>query len=170
MNMIEEKINALHNGDSANAMYSFTAEDLFASLREEERKLLRRHGLRLRVDKVTNDGLNALCSCYRARKPFLRARPQDNEIADLAHVALKDLNRFGIRPMISVVAKEKAGVVAMDHTDPFGTRTAIGVAGLEHVLLPVRSTVQPPQTGTRDVHRTSGIERVTAPLIKSTVR
>ena len=144
--MEEKRRKILAAAESAKAVNGFTAEDLLQSLGKEERRLRRRHGVHLHVDKVTNDGLNALCSCYNAGRSFWRVRQDDHEIVHLAHIALKDLSRVGIRPLITVVYKEEGVIRVLDPTDPFGARTAMGEAGLDHLHQWVRPAVPTPQT------------------------
>jgi len=105
-------------------------------LHTQQRTLARRNGMRLRVDKVTADGKNALCTCYYESGSFWRTAPVHYEVVDLAHDALKDLLRFGMRPMVSVVCGVPKSLANMDAADPFELLKAIRVAGLEHLFIP----------------------------------
>jgi hypothetical protein len=87
---------------------------------QEERRLLDRHGVRLRVDRITRDGRYALCSVCQVKRPFLRPLRSKLELVALAHSAFGKLDLFGMRTLISVVPKGPlTEFPAVDPNDPF---------------------------------------------------
>lgn len=108
-------------------------QELIEQLGMEERMLLRRHGVRLRVDGITRDRRYALCSAYQAKRPFLRPLLSNIELVAMAHRAFAKLNLFGMQTLISVVPKGPLTVFpAVDPKDPFQLHVALdGAAKLD---------------------------------------
>ncbi len=116
--------------------------DLIAHLCAQERRLLRRHGVRLRLEKITTDGQNAFCSVGQVRRPFFRSMLSVDELIALAHTALVSLHWVGLRPLISALPPgSKKTFAPTDKNDPFGFCHAIRDAGTEEVLLPGTQSV-----------------------------
>jgi len=128
-NMKKEEGGTTPDDGSINAMNGIYTDELFAGLHMQERRLLRRNGLRIRVDKVTADGQNAMCTCYCGSGPFWHTELPHYEAVNIAHTALKELVRFGVRPMVSVVSGVPKDLATMDVGDPFGLRSALRNAG-----------------------------------------
>ncbi len=111
------------------------AVDLLAYLRKQETMLLRRYGVRLRVDKITADGRNAIGSVCQVRRPFFRAALSTDELIALAHSALIPLHLVGLRPLVSALAPEPKKVFApAEKNDPFRLCNALREAGTLEVL------------------------------------
>lgn len=101
--------------------------DLLTRLRKHERMLLRRYGMRLRVDKVTSDGKSALCSIAQVRRRWFRSARSTQELIEVAHAALMPLHRVGLSPLISCLPRQpKAAFPVVDKNHPFG---------IQHILL-----------------------------------
>ncbi len=101
-------------------------KELTDHLSVQERSLLRRHGVRLRVDKVTDDGRYALCSACQIERSFFRPLLSDIALVSIAHQAFMKLNLFGLQTLISVVPKGPLTVFpAVDPQDPFQLRYAL---------------------------------------------
>ena len=95
-------------------------EGLIDHLTEQERWLLRKHGVRLRVDKITSDGRYALCSSCQTKRSLFRPLLSDIALVALAHRAFMRLNIFELQTLISVVPKGPlTPFLAMDPKDPF---------------------------------------------------
>lgn len=117
------------------------AADLLAQLCRKERSLLRRHGVRLRVDKITADGRSAICSAGQVRRGFLRSALSTEKLVSLAHAALVPLNQVGLQPFVSVLVDEpRSTFTSRKEEDPFGLRNALREAGMEEMLLPAPSS------------------------------
>ncbi len=111
--------------------------DLLNQLRDAEHSLLRQHHVRLRVDKVTSDGRNALCVASQVRSRFLRQDLAAEEIIAACHGALSTLHRVGLNPLIGTVPRTTfAGLQKPDPNDPFLLRSALHAAGFETMLRP----------------------------------
>jgi len=124
------------------------AIQLLANLQDQEPWLQHRYGVRVRVDKVTADGRNALCSACQVRHPFFLAKISAFALVALAHLVLKDLHRFGITPLISTLpARSIPPFVAIEKGDPFRLRDALRAAGKEGILLEKGSVAPIPLPG-----------------------
>lgn len=109
--------------------------DFIRHLHEQEKWLRRRHGIRLRFDKLAVDEHTVLCTCSKAARWFFRAAPPDHEIIELAYTAVKDLHLIGLRPMISVAhGGPRRSFRRIEPNDPFRLRSALHMAGLAHLL------------------------------------
>lgn len=101
-------------------------QGLIDHLGQKERLLLRRHGVRLRVDGITRDGRYALCTACQVRRPLLRLRLSNIELVAIAHSAFARLNRFGVQTLIAVVPKGPLTVFPdLDPNDPFKLHVAL---------------------------------------------
>ncbi len=110
--------------------------ELIERLAGQERSLLRRYGVRLRVDKVTDDGRYALCSACQVEQSFFRPLLPDITLVTLAERAFMTLNTFGLKTLISVVPKGPlTAFPALDPLDPFHLRNALDTAAREQVRL-----------------------------------
>lgn len=99
--------------------------DLIEHLASQERVLLRKHRVRLRVDKITVNGSCALCSVYQTRHSFFRPLLSDPALASLAHRFLMKLNNLGLQTLVSAVPKGPLTTFkALDRNDPFNLCTA----------------------------------------------
>ncbi len=109
--------------------------DLIARMHDIERLLLRKHGVHLRVNKISADKRNALCSISQ-KAPSMFRTPLPNEVLlEKAHCALIPLHTIGLRPLVSVSRTLPPGTVAMNGPqDPFGLRLALREAGMEDVM------------------------------------
>jgi hypothetical protein len=97
--------------------------------------LLRRHGVRLRVDKITADGRNAICSACQVRRPIFRSMLSSDELIAIAHTALIPLHLIGLRPLVSALSPEPKQVFApIGKNDPFLLCHALREAGTLEVL------------------------------------
>ncbi|MBK8500130.1 MAG: hypothetical protein IPL52_15230 [Flavobacteriales bacterium] len=102
---------------------------LLDHLGQEERSLLRRHGVRLRVDGITRDRRYALCSACQVRRPFFKTKLTDIALVAVAHRSFAKLNLFGMQTLISVVPKGPlTAFPAMDPHDPFQLHYALDAA------------------------------------------
>ncbi|HMC96302.1 MAG TPA: hypothetical protein VKG92_01490 [Flavobacteriales bacterium] len=111
---------------------------LTAHLRDQETWLFRKYRIRFRVDRVTRDGQNALCSCFQSRRPIFQRPLPDHDLIDLTHGAVKALYLSGLRPMISIVPPELRSLFPpMDGSDPFHLNAALG-AGEETIPASLR--------------------------------
>lgn len=111
--------------------------DLLASLAKAEYTLMRKQGVRLRVEKVTLDGQNALCSATQVQRRLWRADLTQEAIVELCQAALSPLYRIGLSPLIR--AHSRTSVVhfePIDMSDPFLLSSAMLVAGVERSMLP----------------------------------
>lgn len=107
-------------------------KELTDHLSVQERSLLRRHGVRLRVDKVTDDGRYALCSACQIERSFFRPLLSDIALVSIAHRAFMKLNLFGLQTLISVVPKGPLTMFpAVDPKDPFQLCDALQAAARE---------------------------------------
>ena len=107
---------------------------LIEHLGQEERSLLRRHGVRLRVDGITRDGRYALCSTCQVKRSFLRPILSNIALVAIAHRAFAKLNLFGMQTLISVVPKGPLTVFPeVDPQDPFRLHDALDAAAREDV-------------------------------------
>lgn len=106
--------------------------DLLYHLRKRERLLLRRYGVRLRVDKITADGKSALCSIAQVRRPWFRPVHSADVLIELAHATLMPLHHVGLSPLVSVLpCGPKTQLPNMDKNDPFNVHRALLHAGQE---------------------------------------
>jgi hypothetical protein len=106
-------------------------QGLIDHLGREERSLLQRHGVRLRVDGITRDGRYALCSTCQVKRSFLRPMLSNIALVAIAHRAFAKLNLFGMQTLISVVPKGPLTVFpAVDPHDPFQLCEALATAAL----------------------------------------
>lgn len=111
--------------------------DLMTQLHTAERHLLGRHSIRLRVDRVTADGRNAICSAAQVQYRLFRADHRSDEIASICHEALNSLYRVGLTPLIGTLQRSNNKAFGrMDPRDPFQLRKALLTAGREELLLP----------------------------------
>lgn len=107
------------------------SSDLLALLCQYERMLLRRYGVRLRVDKITRDGKNALCSIAQVRRTWFRSARSTGELIELAQNALMPLHQVGLSPLVSTLPRQPSATFpALDKNDPFGIHRALRHAGL----------------------------------------
>ncbi len=117
---------------------------VLAHLGKMERELMRRHHIRLRVDKVTPDGHSALCSAAQVRTLFFRGDHKTFEGVEACHIALSSLHLIGLSPLIGWLPREKFGpFMKIDPKDPFQIGQALRDAGLEHFLLPAKPPITP---------------------------
>jgi hypothetical protein len=108
--------------------------NLIKSLRKQERRLKRRSGIRVIVQKVTANGVNMLCNAWRPGLPFLQGHLEEHEIVSLAHEALRPLTKLGLRPLISVVNRRSMRDAAKrTKRDPFHFLAAMHNAGLDPI-------------------------------------
>jgi hypothetical protein len=111
--------------------------DLMTQLHGAERHLLSRHSIRLRVDRVTVDGRNAICSAAQVQYRFFRPDHRSDEIASICHESLSSLYRVGLNPLIGTLQRSTNKAFGrMDPKDPFQLRRALLTAGREELLLP----------------------------------
>lgn len=111
--------------------------DLLARLHESESTLMRKYGVRLRVDKVTFDARNALCSATQVQRRFLRSDHTQEAIVEYCQFALMPLYRVGISPLISACPQiSDDRFEKIEPTDPFQLRSALIHARSEGLLLP----------------------------------
>ncbi len=111
--------------------------DLVTQLHGAERRLLSRHSIRLRVDRVTIDGRNAFCSAAQVQHRFFRPDHRSDEIASICHESLNSLYRVGLNPLIGTLQRSTNKAFGrMDPNDPFQLRKALLAAGKEELLLP----------------------------------
>lgn len=102
------------------------SSDLHSHLREHERMLSRKYGVRLRVDRITSNGKNAFCSIAHVRCPWFRSTRSAEELIDLAHTALMPLHQVGLSPLISILPRQPGTTFpAIDTSDPFGIHGAL---------------------------------------------
>jgi len=107
---------------------------LLSHLVKHERMLSRRYGVRLRVDKITGDGKNALCSIAQLRRRWFRSALSAEEMIELAHAALLPLHRIGLSPLVSALPpRARATFPAPNKNDPFGIRSAMRQADFDAV-------------------------------------
>lgn len=133
MNQAAERLTVHHmlSNQALSAAIPMT-QGLIDHLGQEERSLLRRYGVRLRVDGITLDGRYALCSACQVKRPFLRLRLSNIALVALAHRAFARLNLFGIQTLISVVPKGPLTVFpALDSRDPFRLNDALKASARE---------------------------------------
>jgi len=110
--------------------------DLLDQLRTAEHDLLRQHYVRLRVNKVTADGRNAMCVACQVQSRFLRQDLKAEEIVAACQAALSTLHRVGLNPLIGTVPRQTfAGLEEPDPNDPFLLRSALSAAGFGEMLL-----------------------------------
>lgn len=103
--------------------------ELIDHLTAQERQLLRKHGVRLRVDKITSDGRYALCSSCQTKRPLFRPLLSNVALVALAHRAFVRLNIFDMQTLISVVPKGPlTPFLAVDPRDPFQLIKALSSA------------------------------------------
>jgi len=112
------------------------AMDLLTRLHALELTLLRQQGVRLRVDKVTPDGLNALCTAAQVERSFLRSVLPAEGLVAVCHEALASLYRVGLRPLVSAQPDPATAFKPLDADDPFQLRMALRTAGMDELLLP----------------------------------
>ena len=106
-------------------------DDYIVRLRANERMLLRRHGVCLRVDKITSNGKSAICSVAQVHRPFFRSACSAENLIDLAHAALVPLHLIGLSPLISPLPKaHKSRFPSIRPEDPFGIQRAMRLAAL----------------------------------------
>lgn len=102
-----------------------------AQLQAKEHDLLQRHHIRLRIDKVTDNGRYALCVAGQVQSRLLRPDLRPVEIIALSEVALSTLYRLGLSPLIGTMPCMAMGALgAPDPDDPFLLRTALRTIGL----------------------------------------
>jgi hypothetical protein len=111
--------------------------DLLARLALSEKALLRKHGIRLRVEKVTLDGHNALCSAMQVQRRFLRADHTQEAIVEFCQLALAPIYMVGMSPLIRAYPRNKGELFQpIDTNDPFGLRAAMHTKDLATVEAP----------------------------------
>ncbi len=109
--------------------------DLITHLRDAERRLLRRYCIRLRIDKITVDGRNALCSAAQVKRRFIWSAHPKERVVTLAHKAILPLHRLGLSPLISAFPLDQVHVFGpVKEDDPFEIRRALLQAGKEGLL------------------------------------
>jgi hypothetical protein len=92
--------------------------------------LASRYGVRLRVDKITRDGKNALCSIAQVRRLWFRSARSTRELIELAQTALLPLYQVGLSPLVSTLSRQpRAAFPTLDKNDPFGIHRALRHAG-----------------------------------------
>jgi hypothetical protein len=102
-----------------------SATGLSAQLRANERRLMRRFGIRLRVDRISFDGKSVICSVAQVRRPFLGPRSPE-KLIHLAHGALVPLHMIGFLTLVSVLPREtRPAFNPLDGNDPFGLQHAL---------------------------------------------
>jgi hypothetical protein len=110
-------------------------QGLIDQLGREERLLLRRHGVRLRVEGITRDRRYAICSVCQVRRPFLKPKLTSIELVAVAHRAFSKLNLFGMQTLISVVPKGPLNVFrTLDPRDPFQLHDALDAATRKSIV------------------------------------
>ena len=115
--------------------------DLLTNLREAEKHLLRRHCIRLRIDKVTSDGRNALCSAAQVKRMFFWSAHHKERVVTLAHQAILPLHTLGLFPLISAFPLDQVHVFGpVKEDDPFEIRRALLQAGKEGLLRAAQPT------------------------------
>lgn len=118
---------------------SFPGE-LLIHLRKHERMLSRRYGVRLRVDKITRDGKNVLCSIAQVRRPWFRSARSTGELIELAQDALMPLRQVGLSPLVSILPRQpRATFPALEQNDPFGIHRAFRYADMNEAPIPAAS-------------------------------
>lgn len=118
-----------------------TIFDLLGKLGETEKTLMRKHGVRLRVDKVTVDGQNALCCATQVQRRFLRADYTQEAIVEYCQLALSPLYRMGLSPLIRAYPRTQGEAFEqIKADDPFRLRSALVIAGSEGLVLPETPT------------------------------
>ncbi|MEO8588272.1 MAG: hypothetical protein ABI432_02800 [Flavobacteriales bacterium] len=111
------------------------AARLLTRLAWEEDQLFRRHGVRLRVDRVSPDGASARCSCTRVKRRLFAPLLTEQDVDALAHHALKELDPFGINPLVYVMPNAVTNAYKeMDADDPFFLVEAVLNAQREDLL------------------------------------
>ncbi len=110
-------------------------KELIARMDAVERMLLRKHGLSLRVDKISSDKRNAICSISQKAPGLFRSTLPNEVLVEKAHSALVPLHAIGLRPLVSVSQGVPLRVSALEgQHDPFGLRLALREAGMEDVM------------------------------------
>lgn len=118
--------------------------DLLAKLAVTEKTLLRKHGIRLRVDKVSADGNSALCSAAQVQRRFLRADHTQEAIVEYCQLALAPVYQMGLSPLIRAYPRIKGALFdPVDTSDPFGLRNALYTKGLSRGHTPIILTPAP---------------------------
>lgn len=111
--------------------------DLLARLALSEKVLLRKHGIRLRVEKVTLDGHNAMCSAMQVRPRCLRADHTQEAIVEFCQLALAPVYMVGMSPLIRAYPRNKGELFQpIDTNDPFGLRAAMHTKDMATVQEP----------------------------------
>lgn len=114
---------------------TLNSAELILHLREEEKKLFRRHGIRLHIDGLSFDGSNAFCTACQVRRPLFSMQLEAHQLVSCAHHALRLLYQAGISPMITLVPRRSGrSFKRMNKQDPFGISCASAI--LENMLLP----------------------------------
>jgi hypothetical protein len=105
--------------------------ELVAKLAVTEKTLLRKHGIRLRVDKISADGINALCSAAQVQRRFLRSDHTQEAIVEHCQLALSPVYQVGLSPLIRAYPHIKGALFEpIDAKDPFGLRSALHTKSL----------------------------------------
>jgi hypothetical protein len=99
-----------------------------------ERRLTRKHGICLRVDRITSDKRNAFCMIAQLPPGPFRTALSNETLIEKAHSALAPLHAIGLRPLVSVRSALSVTLASGDdHHDPFGLQLALRNAGMEYV-------------------------------------
>lgn len=100
--------------------------------------------MRLRVDKITGDGKNALCSIAQVRRSWFRSTRSTGELIELAQGALMPLYQVGLSPLVSALPpKPRAAFPALEKNDPFGIHRALRHVGSNEAPSSVSSPKAP---------------------------
>jgi hypothetical protein len=117
--------------------------DLLAKLSVSEKTLMRKYGIRLRVEKVTLDGQNALCSAMQVQRRFLRADHTQEAIVEYCQYALAPLYIMGMSPLIRAYPRTRGEQFsAIDANDPFGLWAAMSTK--DKIATPAPDTLSIP--------------------------
>lgn len=112
-----------------------------------ELQLLRRHGLRLRVDRVSPNGRYALCTAKQVERRFMRSALKAEDIVDRCHEALNALHAIGLDPLIEILSiSDGKDYPKLDPNDPFQLHFALNGSGLGAMLAP--GFIIPPRSHT----------------------
>lgn len=114
-----------------------TTTSMIALLSKAEIHLLRRHGIRLRVDRISPNGRYALCTAKQVRRKFMRSALRADEVVDRCHEALIALHSIGMDPLIEILSiADGKDYPKIDPKDPFQLLLAMTGSGLVEMLAP----------------------------------